>query len=136
MIPSSPSSSPRFPILETFVVVDLYHARYYTVAHSNGKMPSVQSIVSALSFLAPLAAGQIGGVCEPLISQNNPISTKFTTQTTGTINSTIIVIPVNYTQARAVIPSQYPILTKQYQQWMPNLGDDQYPVRILHIEGY
>jgi DNA-binding transcriptional regulator YdaS (Cro superfamily) len=94
-------------------------------------MPSIQSILSALSLLAPLAAAQVGGVCEPLISQNNPISTKFTTQLTGTINSTIVVVPVNLTQARAIIPSQYPILTKQYQQWIPNLAADQYPVRIV-----
>jgi hypothetical protein len=92
-------------------------------------MPSLQSILSALSFIAPFAVAQIGGVCEPLISQKNPISGQYLKQTTGTINSTIVVIPVNYTQARAIIPAQYPILKKQYQQWLPNLAADQYPVR-------
>src|ERR1700761_6818532 len=97
-------------------------------------MPSFKSLLSALPFIAPFAAAQIGGVCEPIISQPNPIANQYTTQGTGTINSTIVVLPVNYTQARAIIPAKYGILKAQYQQWMPNLPADQYPVSSTSFE--
>ena len=94
-------------------------------------MPSFKSLLSALSLIAPFAAAQIGGHCEPLTQEPNPIAKQFTGQTTGTINSTIIVLPINFTLARSIIPSQYKILKKQYKAWMPDLPSDQYPVGFL-----
>ena len=97
-------------------------------------MPSLQSIVSTLSLLAPFAAAQIGPVCEPIIGQANPIATQFTKQTTGTINSTIIIAPIDIATARSIIPAQYPILTKQISAWMPSLPAGQYPVCDIYDE--
>ena len=63
-------------------------------------------------------------------SQPNPIVQQYPDQTTGTINGTVVVIPIPYSIARAAIPAQYPILIKQYQGWLPDLGQDMYPMML------
>ena len=97
-------------------------------------MQSFQFLLQALLLIAPFAAAQIGGVCDPKVpSQPNPIGTlaKYKNfPTTGTVNGSVAMLPINYTLARSLIPSQYPILKAQYQAWLPSLHADKYPVRI------
>lgn len=96
-------------------------------------MVSFHSFVAAIATLAPLAAAQINGVCnDPIASQSNPLSNR-KNFITGTTNGTTIVLPIAYSAARNIIPAQYPILKKQYKQWLPTLKDNQYPM-ILQID--
>ena len=84
-----------------------------------------------LALLAVVNAITIPGLssCQTR-SQPNPIAQTYPDQTTGTVNGSVIVLPIPLSIARAAIPSQYPILTKQYQQWLPGLGEDMYPAML------
>lgn len=95
-------------------------------------MPSFNFLLSALAFAAPFASAQVLGHCDPIVNQQpNPIANKFTTQTTGTLNGTIAIVPISQTVARSIIPAQYKILTKQIQAWLPSLGSGTYPVGTI-----
>lgn len=63
-------------------------------------------------------------------SAPNPIATLYPNSVTGTINETIVVLPIRYELARKIIPSQYKILSG-YKSLLPKLDDDYYPVRQL-----
>ncbi|MCJ1401129.1 hypothetical protein MMC11_004341 [Xylographa trunciseda] len=65
-------------------------------------------------------------------SQPNPIAAEYPTLTTGTINGTVAVLPIEYTLARSIIPSQYPILNG-YQQLLPGFPADKYPLIIESV---
>jgi len=100
-------------------------------------MPSFLSLAYGLLAAAPLlelASAQINGVCPgPVVSSPNPIGTKQKYNryaSTGTVNGTYAIMPIPLTQARSMIPSQYPILQDQYQQLFPTLGADQYPLLL------
>jgi hypothetical protein len=64
-------------------------------------------------------------------SSPNPIASLYPFNVTGTINSTISVVPIPYKLARSIIPSQYGILTKAYEELLPGFPPDSYPVRPL-----
>jgi hypothetical protein len=99
------------------------------------KMFSLQSLAYGLLLAAPLASAQIGGVCPgAVISSPNPIAhqTRYDRfASTGTVNGTYAIMPISFDLARSMIPSQYPILTQQYKQWIPSLADDEYPVCLI-----
>lgn len=61
-------------------------------------------------------------------SAPNPIGTLYPTSVTGTINGTIAVVPIPYSLARAIIPSQYGILKKAYKSALPGFPPNMYPV--------
>jgi cellobiose-specific phosphotransferase system component IIC len=65
-------------------------------------------------------------------SSPNPIASLYPYNVTGTINSTISVVPIPYKLARSIIPSQHGILTKAYDELLPGFPPDSYPVRSLH----
>ncbi|MCJ1382166.1 hypothetical protein MMC17_005278 [Xylographa soralifera] len=65
-------------------------------------------------------------------SQPNPIAAEYPTLTTGTINGTVAVLPIEYTLARSIIPPQYPIL-KGYKQLLPGFAADKYPLIIESV---
>jgi hypothetical protein len=65
-------------------------------------------------------------------SSPNPIASLYPFNVTGTINSTISVVPIPYKLARSIIPSQYGILTKAYEELLPGFPPNSYPVRSLH----
>ena len=71
----------------------------------------------------------LGSTCQTE-SQPNPIAQQFPNQSTGTVNGTVIVLPIPYSIARAAVPAQYPILTKQFKGWLPGLGQDIYPLML------
>ena len=85
-----------------------------------------------LALIAPLASAQIQGQCHdlPIVAQPNPIAGR-KNFITGTINETVIVLPIPMTTARSLIPSQYKILTKQISAWAPGLAG-QFPM-ILEL---
>lgn len=100
-------------------------------------MPSFKSLsysaLLAVSFL-DLASAQIGGHCPlPIVGSPNPIAkkTKYNRYaSTGTVNGSYAILPVSYTLARSLIPSQYPILKDQYQAWLPHLAGNEYPLLL------
>ena len=63
-------------------------------------------------------------------SQPNPIVHQYPDQITGTVNGSVFVLPIPYRVARRAIPSTYPILTQQYEKWLPNLGRGMYPAML------
>jgi hypothetical protein len=100
-------------------------------------MHSFQSLAYGLLLAAPfldLASAQIGGVCPgPVVSSPNPIATNkqyYKYPSTGTVNGTYAILPINMTLARSMIPSKYPILQNQISAWLPDLGEDQYPLLL------
>ena len=82
-----------------------------------------QGSTSSLSLPPPLCTSS---------SSPNPIAAQYPQNVTGTINGTIIVVPIPLTLARSIIPSQYPILTQSYQSLLPSFPKDQYP---MFLEG-
>ncbi|KAF3286950.1 hypothetical protein TWF970_008780 [Orbilia oligospora] len=64
-------------------------------------------------------------------SQPNPIWQQYgLLDVTATINSTIVVVPIPITQARAITPAQYPILTAAYRELLPGWLEDMYPLIV------
>jgi hypothetical protein len=64
-------------------------------------------------------------------SSPNPIASLYPYNVTGTINSTLSVVPIPYKLARSIIPSQYGILTKAYEELLHGFPPDSYPVRSI-----
>lgn len=62
-------------------------------------------------------------------SQQNPITKTFPNMTTGTINGSFVVLPLDYDVARAIIPSIYGILRQSIKAVLPFFPEDKYPVR-------
>ncbi|MCJ1394046.1 hypothetical protein MMC18_006924 [Xylographa bjoerkii] len=65
-------------------------------------------------------------------SQPNPIAAEYPTLTTGTINGTVAVLPIEYALARSIIPSQYLILNG-YKRLLPGFPADKYPLIIESV---
>lgn len=61
-------------------------------------------------------------------SASNPIAEQYSNDVTGTLNSTIAVVPISYTLARSIIPARYGILKNAYQSLLPGFPKDKYPV--------
>jgi hypothetical protein len=66
-------------------------------------------------------------------SQPNPIFEQYPDVPTGTVNGTTLIIPIDLTLARSIIPSQYPILTNAYRSLLVDFPQDKYPVRMSPI---
>ena len=64
------------------------------------------------------------------VSQPNPLAQTFPKLATGTINASYVVIPIDYAQARLIIPNQYQILNESIRAVLPTFPADQYPVSI------
>lgn len=62
-------------------------------------------------------------------SEPNPIASMYPQSITGTINETIVVLPITYELARSLVPSTYKILSG-YKHLIPGLDDDLYPVSL------
>jgi hypothetical protein len=69
-------------------------------------------------------------------SAPNPIGGLYPNNVTGTLNGTIIVVPIPYTLARSLIPAEFNILCKAYQELLPELPKDQYPVSLTILPRY
>jgi hypothetical protein len=60
--------------------------------------------------------------------QPNQVAEKHPNSATGTLNATLMVIPISMARARQLIPSQYPILEDDLRTAFPALAADTYPV--------
>jgi hypothetical protein len=93
------------------------------------KFSLIVAALSALSIIkaAPLQERQFNTT---IVSESapNPIGRLYPTNITGTLNGTIIVVPIPFSLARSLIPEKFAILKQAYQSILPALPKDQYPV--------
>jgi hypothetical protein len=87
----------------------------------------IQGFTSAILSLA-FVAGPVQSLVLRSESSPNPIASLYPDAITGTLNSTIAVVPIPYTLARSIIPAQYGILKKAYLSLLPGFPEDKYPV--------
>ena len=104
-----------------------------------GSTPSLISTAQLLAGIsaAELAAFEIAAANAKYTNTNdtqpNPIATTFPNATTGVINGSFVVLPIDYSKARAIIPSKYNILRKSIYTVLPEFPRDKYPVRIEQL---
>jgi len=77
-----------------------------------------------LATAIPTQVRDVGSESSP-----NPIAALYPNNVTGTINSTIAVVPIPYHLARSIIPAKYRILKTAYESLLPGFPKDSYPVR-------
>lgn len=63
-------------------------------------------------------------------SQPNPIAQQYPNDATGTLNTTLAIVPIPLSTARSIIPSQHAILEGAYRSLMPDFPADMYPVLV------
>ena len=90
------------------------------------------SLVNTTALLASIPPATLAAFLATAQNTNNtlpnPVATTFFNLTTGVINETLIVLPLDYPTARKIIPSQYKILTKSIHAVLPWFPRDKYPV--------
>ena len=62
------------------------------------------------------------------LSKPNPIANLYPDLPTGTINGTVLILPIPLSLARSIVPAEYPILEHVYRKLLPSFPKDQYPV--------
>lgn len=80
--------------------------------------------------------GVARGVCQT-VDQPNPIASLYPNNATGTLNGTILVLPIPLDFARQLIPSQYKILEHAYRHLLPWFPEGMYPaiLQAVHDHG-
>lgn len=96
------------------------------------------SLINTTTLLASIPPATLDAFLTTAQNTNytlpNPIATTFLNLTTGVINETLTVLPLDYATARKIIPSQYKILTKSIHAILPWFPADKYPVREpIHV---
>lgn len=66
-------------------------------------------------------------------SAENPIAAVYPDQITGTENSTMVIVPIDYALARRIVPKKWGILTNAYLSLLPGFPKDKYPVSSSDI---
>jgi hypothetical protein len=64
----------------------------------------------------------------------NPIASLYPNNATGTLNGTVVLIPISLELARSIIPPQYRILEHAYRALLPSFPEGMYPavLQALH----
>ncbi|KAG6355914.1 hypothetical protein INS49_015298 [Diaporthe citri] len=63
-------------------------------------------------------------------SQPNPIAQQYADTPTGTLNTTMAIVPIPLDTARRIVPAQHAILEGAYRALMPDFPADMYPVLV------
>jgi hypothetical protein len=66
----------------------------------------------------------------------NPIASQFPANVTGTINSTLAILPLPIKLARSIIPEQYEILSDAWRELLPSLPKDMYPALLYTVRDH
>jgi hypothetical protein len=69
-------------------------------------------------------------------SQPNPLASEYPGNVTGTVNSTLAILPIPLSLARLIIPKEYAILTHQYRSFLPDLPRDMYPALLQTVRDH
>ena len=101
------------------------------------------SLINTTLLLASIPSATLAAFLATAQNTNNtlpnPIATTFFNLTTGVINETLTVLPLDYATARRIIPTQYDILTRSIHAVLPGFPADKYPVRHpipSHVSSY
>ncbi|KFY29153.1 hypothetical protein V493_02513 [Pseudogymnoascus sp. VKM F-4281 (FW-2241)] len=93
---------------------------------------NVACLLSVVALGVPSLAASLSS---PTIvdSLPNPIGTLYPNSVTGTLNGTFAVVPIPYSLARELIPSQYGILKKAYKSVLPGFPPHMYPLVVRSL---
>ena len=104
-----------------------------SIVEKINELSVLPSLVNTTLLLASIPPATLDAFLATAQNTNNtlpsPIATTFFNLTTGVINETLTVLPLDYATARRIIPSQYEILTKSIHAILPWFPADKYPVR-------
>ncbi len=104
-----------------------------SIVEKINELSVLPSLVNTTLLLASIPPATLDAFLTTAQNTNNtlpsPIATTFFNLTTGVINETLTILPLDYATARRIIPSQYDILTKSIRATLPGFPADKYPVR-------
>ena len=104
------------------------------------RLGSLPSLISPEQLLAGITPAELAAFLASAStdttnnSQPNPIAKTFPNMTTGTINGSFVVLPLDYDVARAIVPSRFGILRRSIKAVLPFFPEDKYPVRTFTEE--
>lgn len=97
------------------------------------RLSTLPSLINASDLLAGVSPAALAAFFASSINTNNsqpsPIARTFPNLTTGTINSSTVVLPIPFKIARSIVPSKYAILKKSIKTVVPFFPQDSYPVQ-------
>ena len=102
------------------------------------QLSTLPSLINASQLLAGLTPAELAAFLASANtsttnnSQPNPIAKTFPNMTTGTINGSFVVLPLDYNLARTIIPRKYGILKQSIKAVLPFFAEDKYPVNKPH----
>ena len=102
------------------------------------QLSTLPSLINSSQLLAGLTPAELAAFLASAStsttnnSQPNPIAKTFPNMTTGTINGSFVVLPLDYSVARAIIPRKYGILKHSIKAVLPFFPEDKYPVNKPH----
>ena len=104
---------------------------------------SLRGVVSACLLLATgIKTASAQATCVSA-DQPNPLITVYPNNVTGTLNTTMLVVPIPLTTARNLIPNHYNILEKAYRELLPDFPHGMYPAFFqgghdhdIHVQGF
>lgn len=89
---------------------------------------SFPSIATIAALLLSLLFGATADDSCSTGSRPNPIAQQYPDDATGTLNTTLLVVPIPYETARQLVPAQWGILKHAYHALLPGFPADMYPV--------
>ena len=103
-----------------------------SIVEKINELSVLPSLVNTTTLLASIPPAALDAFLATAQNTNNTLpntnATTFLNLTTGVINETLTVLPLDYATARKIIPSQYKILTKSIHAILPWFSADKYPV--------
>lgn len=99
------------------------------------RLSNLPSLINSTQMLAGLTPAELEAFLASIStettnkSQPNPLANTFPNMTTGTINASYFILPLEYSVARAIIPSKYGILKESINAVLPFFPEHKYPVR-------
>jgi hypothetical protein len=98
-------------------------------------LPSLVTLTGLFSISAVASLHPSRPECIPH-SLPNPIASQFPANVTGTINSTLAILPIPMTLARSIVPEQYQILSNAWRDLLPSLPKDMYPALLYTVRDH
>ncbi|KAF2759792.1 hypothetical protein EJ05DRAFT_309841 [Pseudovirgaria hyperparasitica] len=91
------------------------------------------NFVLSVVILLELICKSVSTSCNSTESLPNPIATTYPNETTGTINGTHAIIPIDLSAARSLIPPQYGINLYELYALQPDFPRNKYPLIVQSV---
>ena len=114
-------------------VSKLYEGVSCSLLHQHPK--TTRKMLLSIHLLLAGIAATSATICKSQ-SQPNPIAKDRPNEVTGTINGTTAIVPVPYSVARSIVPSQYPILRAAYEKLIPGFPKDMFPAEFEAVQDH